>query len=152
MISIGSFRYRSSPQLFVGASGAAPSPAAAPADDVADADTGADDGPSGVACVASVAAAAVDSDAAADAVVVAKVANGFEARVEGEPSAFGALIGQQGRVKRQLESESAARFDVPASERERKKKRFVFCARGAMMRTFLGFQSHTMMTTRNKCN
>ena len=128
MISIGSFRYRAVSPLYNAGSGASAAPVTA-VDDVAD--TGADDGPSGVACVAAVAAASNDDAAGggdgdddAAAVVVAKVANGFELRVEGEPSAFGALIGAQGRVKRQLESESGARFDVPASEKKREK---IFC-------------------------
>jgi hypothetical protein len=39
----------------------------------------------------------------------------FEMRFDADPARFGALLGQQGRVKRQLEAETGGSFIVPKS-------------------------------------
>jgi hypothetical protein len=114
-IRIGAFQYRDATSS---ATTRHVTPSAAfVADDAAN--DAAEDGPSGVSCAISSAASAMTSSTAslATSLNVKQVGNEqFEMRFDVDPSRFGALLGQGGRVKRQLEAETGGSFVVPKSD------------------------------------
>jgi len=77
----------------------------------------ADDGPSGVSCAIASAATSSSAASSSTSLNVKQLGNElFEMRFDVDPSRFGALLGQGGRTKRQLEAETGGSFTVPKSD------------------------------------
>jgi hypothetical protein len=131
-IRIGAFQYRDATSTALRTS----TPAVA---FVADESDAADDGPSGVSCA--LASTAATASVTSSSVNVKQLGNEqFEMRFDAEPTRFGALLGQGGRIKRQLEAETGGSFVIPKSSIFFYFF-FFFCNLLGVIKTFLGFPS-----------